>query len=580
MKKNIINGFALFFLLLIAINAKPVFGQEDGNETGQTELITATPTPVPESPEKNAVTTLLTIMETLDEIKEEASSMEKELRTARTADQKVRAGDEINRLNQQFEDVESDFERVATGVDVGTLHAGPEGDFNWKKEVEDLLGPILNELKSMTERPRQIEKLRSQAEFYKNRLPIIEKAVENLQSLIDETEDWKLSRKLSNLKKDWENSKQQTLNQLKVVNYGLQEIEKQKRSLIESAQNIVRIFFKSRGKNFLFSLVVFVIVFLAFRFFHKLVQRISPGRKGEERPFYIRLFDVLYHILTFAGATCSMLIALYVSGDWVLLSLMIIFLLGIAWTAKQGLPRFYEQIKLLLNLGTVREHERVLYNGIPWKITSLNIYTYLENPELKGGTIRLPLKNLIDLTSRPFHKEEPWFPCRINDWVVLADETFGKVVAQTPDLVRVVLRGGSSKTYLTDEFMRMNPENLSRNFRINTTFGVDYGHQPISTDEVPEKMTEMIREKLEFDGYEKDLINLSVQFEAAGASSLDMAILADFNGRVAPYYLRLRRALQRYAVDACNKYGWVIPFTQLTLHTASTEDENPESESA
>ena len=54
----------------------------------------------------------------------------------------------------------------------------------------------------------------------------------------------------------------------------------------------------------------------------------------------------------------------------------------------------------------------------------------------------------------------------------------------------------------------------------------------------------------------------------AGASSLDFEILADFSGKAAQYHNVLARAIQRIAVDACNKYGWVIPFTQLTRHTA------------
>jgi len=45
-------------------------------------------------------------------------------------------------------------------------------------------------------------------------------------------------------------------------------------------------------------------------------------------------------------------------------------------------------------------------------------------------------------------------------------------------------------------------------------------------------------------------------------------IIADFSGKVAQHYNLLARAIQRIAVDACNEYGWVIPFTQLTLHTA------------
>jgi hypothetical protein len=49
---------------------------------------------------------------------------------------------------------------------------------------------------------------------------------------------------------------------------------------------------------------------------------------------------------------------------------------------------------------------------------------------------------------------------------------------------------------------------------------------------------------------------------------LDFEILADFSGKVAQYHNALDGAIRSIAVDACNKYGWVIPFTQLALHTA------------
>jgi len=78
----------------------------------------------------------------------------------------------------------------------------------------------------------------------------------------------------------------------------------------------------------------------------------------------------------------------------------------------------------------------------------------------------------------------------------------------------------------------------------------------------------MLKADLTRDGYGRDIMNLVVEFKEAGASSLDFEIIADFSGKVAQYYNVLDRAIQRIAVDACNEYGWVIPFTQLTLHTA------------
>jgi len=301
-----------------------------------------------------------------------------------------------------------------------------------------------------------------------------------------------------------------------------------------------------------------------------LVVRFSPIHKAKARSFYIRLVDVIYMFLMVIGAISAFLVTLYVSGDWILLILSLIFLLGIAWTAKQGLPVFWEQIKLLLNLSTVRENERVVYNGIPWKVVSLNIYTHLENPALKSGKIRLPIRDLIGLRSRPFKKNEPWFPCQENDWILLADGGLRKVVSQSPEMVELISRGGAYTTYLTQNFLDSNPKNLSRNFRLKTVFGIDYKHQALSTQEIPDKLGKMLIDRITEEGYGDMLINLRVEFKQAAASSLDFEILADFSGKAGEYYNRLSRALQKFCVEACNRYGWGIPFTQITLHTADS----------
>lgn len=39
-------------------------------------------------------------------------------------------------------------------------------------------------------------------------------------------------------------------------------------------------------------------------------------------------------------------------------------------------------------------------------------------------------------------------------------------------------------------------------------------------------------------------------------------------GAAARNHNKLERLLQRASVDACNDYGWVIPFTQIMLHKA------------
>ena len=68
------------------------------------------------------------------------------------------------------------------------------------------------------------------------------------------------------------------------------------------------------------------------------------------------------------------------------------------------------------------------------------------------------------------------------------------------------------------------------------------------------------------------LTELRVEFNQAGASSLDLMLIAIFSGEAAEYYFEVRRALQRAAVDACSHHGWAIPFNQLVIHTQASTD--------
>ena len=81
-------------------------------------------------------------------------------------------------------------------------------------------------------------------------------------------------------------------------------------------------------------------------------------------------------------------------------------------------------------------------------------------------------------------------------------------------------------------------------------------------------LEEAIRTGLRHAGYDGALEKLAVEFESAGASSLNIAILANFDGAVQAEYQELERLLQRLCVDACNEHGWIIPFSQLTVHMA------------
>lgn len=143
-------------------------------------------------------------------------------------------------------------------------------------------------------------------------------------------------------------------------------------------------------------------------------------------------------------------------------------------------------------------------------------------------------------------------------------------MTQTPESVQLLLYGGSVKTYSTGDFLSQNPTNISSGFSLKSTFGIDYKHQAQCTQKIPEQLKQMLQRELVKAGYGDNLNAVNAEFSQASASSLDIDIIAVFSGNAAKDYVALTRALQRIAVDACNRYGWEIPFAQVTVHPAGS----------
>lgn len=554
-------GIILLSLLMFPV--LPIFAQTP---------LKLSPTPVVMTPEEEAsrktLTTLKGILTAQNAVLTKIEQQEEALKVADTEDAKTKIREELTELQERLTAMENNFQSIATGIDISSFEQKPSTAFDWQEEIREIVGPIIEELKNMTARPREIERLRSEINTYTKQRLLINNALDHLLILKQYATIPEVEQHLTSLENAWIEREKEISNHLEVAQYQLAEKQNAEKPLTDSMQELMRDFFSSRGRNVLLAILAFIGVFLLLQHLYKYFVKISPFHGGRKRTFYGRLIDVLYMVGTFIGSIMAVIVVLYVAADWVLLGLVIILLLGIVWAARQGGAMMWEQGKLLLNLGTVRENERVIYNNLPWKVLSLNLHTRFHNPALKGGMIRLPLRDLIGLQSRPFYKDEPWFPCQEDDWVLLGDGTFGRVIMQTPEIVQLHLLGGSDKTYPTTAFLDQTPTNLSQNFRVDVTFGIDYKHQSLSTQDVPVKLKARIQSDLEKEGYKNHLGNLAVEFKTAGASSLDMAILADFSGEVASDYPKLERLLHRIAVDACNEHGWEIPFTQVTVHTA------------
>lgn len=514
------------------------------------------------------IDTLNNLIDAIESVNKQKQEKQTALEKVSSSEQKKRLIEEIGKLEERLGELKENFEKIVTIIDLKGNDAKLEESFQWKEEILDLLAPLVKQVKKATARPRRIERLRSEVDFYQTQIESVRKELSYLETLIENIDATypRLRKKLDGLQTSWIEREKQLSNLLTVTQHELGALLSEKQSILATTQEAFKLFFRSRGKNLFLAFAAFLFAFVLLRLIHRFIYRFSPIHKRGKRSFTVRLMDVIYHAFTVLIATIALLIVLYIFGDWLLLSLALIFCFGLAWSARTGLIMFWKQVQFMLNLGTVREDERVIYNGIPWRVASLNVFAILENPMLSHNSIRLPLNDLIGLSSRPYKKEEPWFPCRVGDWVVLSDGRRGKVISQSPEMVQLVLPGGSLKTFLTSDFLTQSPINISTGFRLKAIFGLDYKHQESITKTILNQFSAALSQGLMASGYGDVLKDSRVEVENPSASSLDLMLIADFDGKADNKYNYLRRTMMRIGIDACNQYGWTIPFTQLTIH--------------
>ena len=497
----------------------------------------------------------------------------KEAEATALQDQLAAAGDDLQRddVRRKLQDVRAaieeqrrQFDGFAADVDLSPFTPHANEKFDWQAQVGKLLEPILAEFENATAESRAIGQLRAQLADVRKRRDLAREAVDNLQALLAQPASAELRARLEARRATWQRVLDENQNEFSALDLQLQGRLASRESVLDQTTGYAKTFFRTRGLNLLLGVLAFGVVFFGFRLGERAARRLR--RRGGEKRFGSRLTALLFHVFSVLGGFVAMMLTFNLAGDWFLLGIVVIFLFGVGWASINTLPQQIETIKLMLNIGAVREGEYLVYDGTPYQVEALGLSARLRNPRLEGGTRILPVKYLVGLSSRPVGGQEALFPCAKGDWVALGDGQAGRIVSQTPATVELVKNGGEHVVYSTSAFLGLSPRNQSGGFRLTSTFGVDYRHQAESTTVIPAKMKEKLLAELPQAAGAENIVEIRVFLACANSSSLDYTVVADLKGAAAPAATPIAGAIQRILVDACNENDWTIPFPQLTVH--------------
>ena len=516
----------------------------------------------------NKLRTLREIDESIDSINKEIGKAGQKLKDASSEEEKKRIKEYLSDLNKRLTKTKKNISVLTTGIDYSTFLKKEGKEVDWEKELKEIFSPIIVELKETTERPRKMERLRSNILSLERRIPQVRQATKNLDKFLEYSRDKKVTNRLKWWQEYWQQLEKEFSTQLEADKDQLLQTENERKSLLASFKIFFDSFVKNRGKNLFFALLAFIGIYLFFRLLQRLIWKISPIHRSSKYMFWANLVDVMFYALTFLVATGALVTVLFTSGDWLILAIVMLLVLGMIWGARNTLPHFVEQIKLLLGFGPVRHGEKIMIDGIAYRVEMMGVYSYLKNPLLTGGTLRLPLKDLVGMRSQPYDEREPWFPCKEGDYVLIDGlSTWRQVKLQTPHVVEFEWYE-MLESVPTSSFMIQKIFNLSvAPFWVGFGFELSYKHRREILNDICEKLTAITEQELQKTSFAEHVIAPWIDFENFSASSLILTYWVQMKKEAAGSYPTVKRALRKIALKAANKYDLeIIQLHHIDVH--------------
>ncbi|MFK7992831.1 MAG: hypothetical protein AB8B87_01755 [Granulosicoccus sp.] len=506
---------------------------------------------------QNVLTQKLAERSSLGERIEQANEQDK-------ADLRRQADD----LSEDIRQLRSTLENIAIGgLDISLFvneQDAVKDESNWQEDIAMIAQPVIDSLKDLTEKPRKLKALNDEIALHEQELDTATQALRNLQPELSLEPGGELGKSLARLERIWRSRRDDAENAIEIARFQISDLRGDK-PIAQTIFAALIDFLKGRGLTLALALLTALIVWFGVRFLLRGYRATIASTDSPEQRTRYRLAAYSVHAMTFLLILIAIFVVFYERGDVLLLGLLILLIIGLALGIRQLLPQYISEARLLLNVGAMREAERIVYRGLPWRVESINMFTVLRNPELHG-VLRIPLAEFHGVSSRPSGNDS-WFPTSRGDSVLMPDGNLMEVLDQNPDTVELRIRGGQQVSVPTHEFYNKEMINLSRgqSFGVVTTFGVDYQQQNESLSTVPKVLRDAIRKALTDSDLESFIKDVRVELKAAGESSIDYWLLVTMDTRAAKSYQRIQRMTQSACVQACTEQSWNIPYPHVSL---------------
>ena len=456
--------------------------------------------------------------------------------------------EELSDLELRLQKARTSFLAIASEVEL----PNPETESRPKKrdliqELQAFVEPLFDAIKRISEKPRRVEGYKTSIAELNEKIAQTDKAMLNLDHAIEAKTFPTLEKELSISRGDLGHRRDELQVHLDSLTRKLDQELGDHQTVMQALTSMIQGFFSSKGRNLLISFMVFIGVFWSLHKLKHVVFRAVHTRFQE----ITRPLQMVYGVLAALVSIFAVLLTLHFLNDWFLVTIIVLLLVAFAWSSKAFISHFISETKLALNLGSVKQGERVVWQGVPWLVKSLGFRSVLVNEALQGGRVMLPAHALSSMLSRATVEGEPWFPTRVGDFVLLDDRNYGKVETQTPETV-VLNTGNTRKHYSTAAVLSNNPQNFSQGFEISAEVMIRHSavHPPLEKLRPLMKAAVLSKLASRLDGTPADLTGIEMVITASRPDVTRVWLKAQCRGELALHRDLLQRELHSAGGEA------------------------------
>lgn len=478
----------------------------------------------------------------------------------------------LQTLTNQNRDFNILFEQtVLGGIDL-SIFEEVESDllkdplnYNWQKEVLEILQPFFAQMQRVTEKARNKDLLIENEKLLTSRLTLAETGLEALQNLDKSELNKNALKSLAKIEEDWLDRIKSLEHQKSIVELKLDDLTDNRNFFVRVTDNFWG-FLKNEG----FAIIVAIGASFGFYYlFNLLILRYAHyQQKNRKRALNFKWRFILLTLQAIKAllSLAIFLMILHTTGNIILFGIMLLILFIAVLSFRGNIPQYLQKLRVFLNLGQAREGERIIYNDIPWEISKISLSNvYLTNPLLDNGELHVTIELIDKLYSRETITDELWFPSRKGDFLLLPDKRIVQVIRQTPEAV-YLNHDGATIVMGTAEFYKLKFSNLSRGYSLTLNFTLeDHRENRLSLTNVKDSIIAGIHKivKTEDESLYQAIRNISVTVrQLLTADTTSYQVIVEMAPNSAKSYLTIKALLNNAIIEVSREHDWRILLTE------------------